>query len=35
MNQDSELPVGVYFYVIKYNNNGDNLDKSGYLYINR
>ncbi|WP_405413867.1 gliding motility-associated C-terminal domain-containing protein [Maribacter sp. Asnod1-A12] len=35
INQDSELPVGVYFYVIKYNNNGDNLDKSGYLYINR
>ena len=32
---DSELPVGVYFYVIKFNNNGDNLSKSGYLYINR
>ncbi|WP_300021928.1 gliding motility-associated C-terminal domain-containing protein [uncultured Maribacter sp.] len=32
---DSKLPVGVYFYVIKYNNNGDNLDKAGYLYINR
>ncbi|WP_423998563.1 gliding motility-associated C-terminal domain-containing protein [Maribacter sp. IgM3_T14_3] len=35
ISKDSELPVGVYFYVIKYNNNGDNLDKSGYLYINR
>ncbi len=35
ISEDSELPVGVYFYIIKYNNNGDNLDKSGYLYINR
>ncbi|WP_276166174.1 gliding motility-associated C-terminal domain-containing protein [Zobellia alginiliquefaciens] len=32
---DSELPVGVYFYVIKYENNGENLSKAGYLYINR
>ncbi|WP_324028161.1 gliding motility-associated C-terminal domain-containing protein [Maribacter sp. BPC-D8] len=32
---DSELPVGVYFYVIKYASDGDNLDKAGYLYINR
>ncbi|CAM4283969.1 gliding motility-associated C-terminal domain-containing protein [Zobellia nedashkovskayae] len=32
---DSKLPVGVYFYVIKYENKGDNLNKAGYLYINR
>ncbi|QWX82714.1 gliding motility-associated C-terminal domain-containing protein [Cellulophaga sp. HaHaR_3_176] len=32
---DSELPVGVYFYVIQYNNDGRNLTKAGYLYINR
>ncbi len=32
---DSKLPVGTYFYIIKYNNNGDNLNKAGYLYINR
>ncbi|WP_282049785.1 gliding motility-associated C-terminal domain-containing protein [Maribacter aquivivus] len=35
INTDSELPVGVYFYVIRFTNNGDNLNKSGYLYINR
>ncbi|MDF4204971.1 Ig-like domain-containing protein [Maribacter sp. SA7] len=35
ISQDSELPVGVYFYVIKYVNDGNNLTKSGYLYINR
>ncbi|MBU3024300.1 gliding motility-associated C-terminal domain-containing protein [Zobellia galactanivorans] len=32
---DSKLPVGVYFYVIKYENKGENLSKAGYLYINR
>ncbi|WP_157486483.1 T9SS type B sorting domain-containing protein [Maribacter forsetii] len=32
---DAKLPVGTYFYIIKYNNNGNNLDKAGYLYINR
>ncbi|WKX76575.1 gliding motility-associated C-terminal domain-containing protein [Zobellia laminariae] len=32
---DSKLPVGVYFYVIKYENEGINLSKAGYLYINR
>ncbi|MBO0591034.1 Ig-like domain-containing protein, partial [Cellulophaga sp. E16_2] len=32
---DSELPVGVYFYVIKYVNDGNHLSKAGYLYINR
>ena len=32
---DAELPVGVYFYVIKYIYEGTNLSKAGYLYINR
>jgi uncharacterized repeat protein (TIGR01451 family)/gliding motility-associated-like protein len=32
---DSELPVGVYFYIVKYVNEDKNLSKSGYLYINR
>ncbi|WP_289062359.1 gliding motility-associated C-terminal domain-containing protein [uncultured Zobellia sp.] len=32
---DSELPVGVYFYIIKYENEGESLSKAGYLYINR
>ncbi len=32
---DSELPVGVYFYVIKYVKDNENLSKAGYLYINR
>ena len=35
LSTDSELPVGVYFYVIKYVNDGENLSKAGYLYINR
>ncbi|MBU2945544.1 Ig-like domain-containing protein [Zobellia uliginosa] len=35
ISKESELPVGVYFYVIKYENKGINLTKSGYLYINR
>ncbi|TDS17116.1 gliding motility-associated-like protein [Maribacter caenipelagi] len=35
LSKDSELPVGVYFYVIKYDNDGNKLNKSGYLYINR
>ena len=30
-----ELPVGVYFYVINYNDNGKTKSKSGYLYLNR
>ncbi|PKA99303.1 VCBS repeat-containing protein [Flavobacteriaceae bacterium MAR_2009_75] len=33
--QKEELPVGVYFYIIKYVNNNDQHSKSGYLYINR
>ncbi|OWW24114.1 hypothetical protein B4Q04_16705 [Zobellia sp. OII3] len=32
---DSKLPVGVYFYVIKYENKGEYLSKAGYLYVNR
>ena len=35
LSKDSELPVGVYFYVIKYDNDENKLNKSGYLYINR
>ncbi|WP_209406086.1 Ig-like domain-containing protein, partial [Pseudozobellia sp. WGM2] len=33
--QKEELPVGVYFYIIKYVNNNDQRSQSGYLYINR
>jgi hypothetical protein len=32
---NEELPVGIYFYVINYENNGAGKSKSGYLYINR
>ncbi|WP_157943738.1 MULTISPECIES: Ig-like domain-containing protein [Arenibacter] len=32
---NEELPVGVYFYIIKYVANGDGKTMSGYLYINR
>ncbi|QWX84635.1 Ig-like domain-containing protein [Cellulophaga sp. HaHaR_3_176] len=32
---DSELPVGVYFFIINYTKDTTNLSKSGYLYINR
>ncbi|MDO6518811.1 gliding motility-associated C-terminal domain-containing protein [Zobellia uliginosa] len=32
---DSKLPVGTYFYIIKYDNKGEKLSKAGYLYINR
>lgn len=35
ISKDSQLPVGVYFYVIKYENEELNLSKMGYLYINR
>jgi len=35
IDKDSELPVGVYFYVITYSKDGNILNKSGYLYINR
>ena len=34
--QDSELPDGTYFYVLKYTkSNGTVKEKAGYLYINR
>ena len=34
--QSSELPVGTYFYIVKYiNNQGEARERSGYLYINR
>jgi hypothetical protein len=32
---NEELPVGIYYYIINYENNGENRVKSGYLYINR
>mgnify|MGYP000377363695 CR=1 FL=1 len=32
---NEELPVGVYYYIINYNNNGEAKTKIGYLYINR
>jgi len=36
ISQSSELPVGTYFYVLKYRNgSGINRERSGYLYINR
>ncbi len=33
--KNEELPVGVYFYVIDYVNQGEAKTKSGYLYVNR
>ena len=35
INQDEELPVGVYFYIIEYSRDGDSQVKDGYLYVNR
>ena len=36
ISQSSELPVGTYFYIVKYtNNSGVGKERSGYLYINR
>jgi gliding motility-associated-like protein len=36
ISQSSELPVGTYFYVLRYQNNSNqNKERSGYLYINR
>jgi gliding motility-associated-like protein len=32
---DAELPVGVYFYIVNYNDNGENKSTTGYLYVNR
>lgn len=34
--QDSELPSGTYFYILKYSDaEGNNKEKASYLYINR
>ncbi|MCK0157791.1 Ig-like domain-containing protein, partial [Cellulophaga sp. F20128] len=33
--KNETLPAGVYYYIIKYNNNGQNKSKAGYLYLNR
>ena len=34
--QDSELPSGTYFYILKYTDaEGNSKEKSSYLYINR
>ncbi|WP_273566277.1 gliding motility-associated C-terminal domain-containing protein [Maribacter halichondriae] len=33
--QNEALPVGVYFYIVNYVNNGENKTKNGYLYVNR
>lgn len=36
VSSSSELPEDTYFYVLKYvNSNGENKDRSGYLYLNR
>ncbi len=35
LQKGDELPAGVYFYIIKYMNNGRQMNQSGYLYINR
>jgi gliding motility-associated-like protein len=36
VNQQDELPIGTYFYIIRYKNNaGEQKQRSGYLYINR
>ncbi|WP_424004477.1 gliding motility-associated C-terminal domain-containing protein [Maribacter sp. IgM3_T14_3] len=33
--QNKELPVGIYFYIIEYSNDQEGRTKNGYLYINR
>jgi uncharacterized repeat protein (TIGR01451 family)/gliding motility-associated-like protein len=36
VDKSQELPVGTYFYVLKYKNSKSNsIEKSGYLYLNR
>ena len=36
VDQDNKLPVGTYFYVIDYQDNGGNMKQlTGYIYINR
>ncbi|GGG54873.1 hypothetical protein GCM10011414_25900 [Croceivirga lutea] len=35
LSANDELPVGVYYYIINYNDNGTMKTSNGYLYINR
>ena len=35
ISKDEALPVGVYFYIIEFTNDGTNTNRSGYLYVNR
>jgi gliding motility-associated-like protein len=36
VNRSDELPVGTYYYILRYvNANGQTISRSGYLYINR
>ncbi len=35
LQQGDQLPAGVYFYTIKYMNDNRQMNRSGYLYINR
>jgi len=35
VNESENLPAGVYFYVVNYDDNGVSKAKSGYLYINQ
>ena len=35
VNQDRELPTGTYFYILKYNTDGNYTTKNGYLYLSR
>ncbi|PWA10298.1 DUF7507 domain-containing protein, partial [Flavobacterium laiguense] len=36
VDKSQELPVGTYFYILKYKDNSSNtVEKSGYLYLNR
>ncbi|MEA9412831.1 gliding motility-associated C-terminal domain-containing protein [Flavobacterium sp. PL02] len=36
INQSAELPVGTYYYILKYKDNASNAhSKAGYLYLNR
>ncbi|NBW27751.1 MAG: hypothetical protein EBR38_04185 [Flavobacteriaceae bacterium] len=33
--KDDQLPIGTYFYILRYTNNGNTKERSGYLYLNR
>ena len=35
ISKDKALPAGVYFYIVEFMKNGENIAKSGYLYLNR